>query len=270
MRSTKHELHAIENLAKKLAIKAGDYLSKAQSQTRVVEYKDAQDISTTADLESEHIILSGIHSIYPEHSIYSEEKGDNNVKNPYRWIIDPLDGTKEFVRGIPQFNVSIAVEYNDQLVVAVIYRPSDHALYSAIAGEGSYLNGKRINVASTKSLKEAFVYCYLPSYFRNPKEYKESWAQLGKVGEIAYRIRSFADENAILCWLAQGGHEAYINLSNPPKWHDIAPGLLIAQEAGAYIPNQAISQIRQGTCNSIIIANQATIWQEIKQIIDKE
>lgn len=270
MHLTKNELEKIAKLAKNLAITAGNRLLEIQSTVKVVKQKDRQDISTTADLASEDIIISGIKNTFPDHRIYSEEHGDNNNFSAYQWIIDPLDGTKEFIRGIPEFNVSIAVEYENKLIVSVVYRPSDHTIYSAYLGNGAYLDNERIVVSNTKHLEDSFVYCYLPSAFRNPERYTDAWNKIGEIGKRVYRLRSFADENTMLCWLAQGGHEAYINLSNPPKWHDIAPGLLIAQEAGAYIPNQTVSQIRQGTCNSIIIANHATICQEIKQIIDEE
>lgn len=270
MHLTKNELEKIVNLAKNLVITAGNRLLEIQSTVKVVKQKDRQDISTTADLASEDIILSGIKNTFPDHQIYSEEQGDNNNLSAYRWIIDPLDGTKEFIRGIPEFNVSIAVEYKNQLVASVVYRPSDHTVYSASLGNGAYLNGEKIFVSNTRHLKDSFVYCYLPSYYRNPNLYKKSWGKLGEIGKSVYRIRSFADENTILCWLAQGGHEAYINISNPPKWHDIAPGLFIAKEAGAYISEGVINEIKEGNCNSIIIANQATICQEIDSILNKE
>jgi fructose-1,6-bisphosphatase/inositol monophosphatase family enzyme len=109
----------------------------------------------------------------------------------------------------------------------------------------------------------------MPSFFRNPKNYKESWDRLGKLGESVYRLRSLADENTMLCWLAQGGHEAYVNISNPPKWYDVAPGLFIAKEAGAYIPEIDMENIKNGACNSIIITNQDTIYHQIKSIVHR-
>ncbi|MBP9670109.1 inositol monophosphatase [Candidatus Woesebacteria bacterium] len=257
------EPNKIRELAEQLAVSAGEYLVKVQGSAKVAKQKDRQDICTNADLGSEDIIIRGIHEKYPSHNIYSEEAGNQNLDSEYYWIIDPLDGTKEYVRGIPQFNVSIAVEYKGDLIVGVVYRPSDNSLYSASIGEGAFLNEKKIYVSTIAKLEDSFVYCYLPSSFRNPERYIEAWNRLGKIGKRVYRLRSFADENTILCWLAQGGHEAYINLSNPPKWHDLAPGLFIAKEAGAYITHKMIDEIKNRTRNSIIIANNDTIWREL-------
>jgi myo-inositol-1(or 4)-monophosphatase len=261
------EYQALRALAETLARQAGEYVLQTQAQAAVTQQKDALDIATTTDLGSEKIIIEGIRKKFPDHSIYSEEAGESaHAKSKYRWIIDPLDGTKEYVRGIPQFNVSIAVEYEGVLVVAAIYRPTDQTLYSASLGEGAFRNGSKITVSNVDTLSKSFVYCYLPSYQRNAEDYTDSWDKLGSIGKQCYRLRSFADENTALCWLAQGGHEAYINLNNPPKWHDIAPGLFIALQAGAYIPSKLIEAIKKQEKCSIIVANNATIWQAISNL----
>jgi myo-inositol-1(or 4)-monophosphatase len=264
-----NEYKEIRETAARLAKKAGDYVVAVKGDIQITKQKDLVDICTTADLGSEKILIDGIKEKYPEHSIYSEEAGQDNSASEYRWIIDPIDGTKEYIRAIPLFNISIAIEHKGSLVAAVVYRPTDNSLYSASFGDGAYLNGQKISVSSVNDLSKAFVYTYMPSFFRNPKIYKESWDRLGKLGESVYRLRSLADENTMLCWLAQGGHEAYINISNPPKWYDVAPGLFIAKEAGAYIPEMDMENIKKGACNSIIITNQDTIYDQIKSIIHR-
>ncbi len=256
----------IRAVAEQLSESAGEYLVDVQGKVKIAQHKDRQDICTSADLGSEDIIIRGIRTKFPDHSVYSEEAGDLSKDSEYKWIIDPLDGTKEYIRGIPQFNVSIAVEYLGELVVGVVYRPSDNSLYSASLGEGAFLNGKNISVSTITTLEDSFVYCYLPSAFRNPERYIDAWNRIGEIGKRVYRLRSFADENTMLCWLAQGGHEAYINLSNSPRWYDIAPGLFIAKEAGAHITAEMIDGIKNGTCSSIIIANNDTIWRELNNI----
>ena len=266
MPSTNDEYHKIKKLAESLAKEAGLYVLRIQKSSNVVKHKDNQDICTTADLGSEKIILDGIRSKFPSHSILSEEAGLSKEKSNFRWIIDPLDGTKEYVRDIPQFNVSIAVEHNGELVVAAIYRPTDDTIYSASLDEGAYKNGVKIHVSNVSTLEDSFIYSYLPSYKRNPRDYDTSWNQLKVVGKNCYRLRSFADENTALCWLAQGGHEGYINLGNPPKWHDIAPGLFIAKSAGAYIPENLIEKIKNQEKCSIIITNNKLNWDKINKL----
>jgi len=258
----------IRQLAEQLVIKAGKTLQKMQFSTTIVVQKDRQDISTTADIASERYIVEGIRSVYPDHQIQSEELGlSGNSSSGYLWIIDPLDGTKEYVRKIPMYNVAIAVEKDSQLIAAAIYRPYESNLYSASHNDGAYLNGQKIHVSEVNDLKNSFAYCYLPSYQRHPEHYDNSWNQLSNLGKNLYRLRSTADENTALCWLAQGGHEAYLNLSNPPKWHDIAPGILIAREAGAHMSHEEIIKIRHEKPGSLIIANNITIYKQISKIL---
>lgn len=260
----------IKKHAMQLATKAGKFVLSAQNNAIVTKQKDLQDVCTTADVGSEKIIIDGIRSKFPTHSILSEEAGLSERDSDFRWIIDPLDGTKEYVRNIPQFNISIAVEHQGKLVVSAIYRPTDDTLYSASHNEGAYKNGLRIHVTDVSTLEDSFIYCYLPSYKRNPKDYDNSWERLKSLGKSCYRLRSFADENTALCWLAQGGHEAYINLSNPPKWHDISPGLFISLEAGAYIPDDLIVKIKNQEKCSIIVSNNKKTWDIINNLIQEK
>lgn len=251
-------LSELKTFSEKLARSAGKILLDQQKRARIVKYKDVQDIATTADLASEKYIIGEIIKKYPDHSILSEEQGETDKKSDFEWIIDPLDGTKEYLRDIPLYNVSIALEYKGELVVAALFRPSENVLYSTAKGVGAFKNGKKIHVSSKQKLEESFVYCYLPSFKRNQEKYDWAFDKLQKIGKIAYRLRALADENTALCWLAQGGVEAYINLSNPPKKHDISTGILIAQEAGAIIDTQT---------HPVVVANNKKIYNELLGII---
>lgn len=115
----------------------------------------------------------------------SSAKEDEGSK--YRWVIDPLDGTKDFIRNIPLYNVSLALELEGELVVAVVNCPADKSLYSAAKGIGSFLNGKRIKVSEKKKLNESFVCCYLPSFKRNKQGYEKSWDVLTEIGKHVYQ-----------------------------------------------------------------------------------
>jgi len=252
------EYKIYKEFAEKLALGAGKILLEYQTKFKIVNQKDIQDIATSADIASEKFIIDSLTKEFPDHSILSEEQGETDNKSDFRWIIDPLDGTKEFVRGIPLFNVSIALEYKNELVAAALYRPLENVLYSAGSGIGAFKDGKRIHVSDKTKLEESFVYCYLPSFKRNQDLYDTSFNKLKEVGKVAYRLRALADENTALCWLAQGGVEAYLNLSNPPKRHDIATGLLIAKEAGAIIDTDNYP---------VVVCNNGKIYEEIVKII---
>ncbi len=247
-----------KNFAEDLAKKAGKILLENQIKAKVVKYKDSQDIATTADLASEKFIIREISNKYPNHSILSEEQGETDKNSDFEWIIDPLDGTKEFVRNIPMWNCSIALQFKGQTVASVVYRPSEGVLFSSSLKSGSFRNGKKITVSKVKKLEEAFIYCYLPSNKRNTDKYDWAFEKLKLVGKKAYRLRAMSDENTALCWLAQGGCEAYINLCNPPKIHDIIPGLLMAKEAGAFNAENNIP---------LVVANNKSIYNQLIEII---
>ncbi len=266
---TKVDLKGFFTFTEYLAKESGKILLKEQNKVKIVKYKDRNDIATSADLASEEFITKQINKRFPEHSILSEEKGELDKGSNYRWIIDPLDGTKEYVRGIPLWNVSIGLEYKKEVIVSVVYRPYEDSLYRAAKGFGSSLNGKKIKVSDTDKLEDSFVYCYLPSYHRNRQNYAPSFQKLSEIGKIVYRLRSVADENSAMCWLAHGGIEAYINLSNPPKWHDIAPGLLVAKESGAYITDASGKQIKTGGAKSLLAANNKSVHNALLRIINE-
>ncbi|HKB88666.1 MAG TPA: inositol monophosphatase family protein [Patescibacteria group bacterium] len=252
------ELLELKSFAEKLAKDAGKILLTYQKTAKIVKYKDLQDVATTADLASEKFIIDSITKKFPTHSILSEEQGETDKNSDFEWIIDPLDGTKEYLRDIPLFNVSIALQYKEELVAAALYRPSENTLYSAAKELGAFKNGKKIKVSNKEKLEESFVYCYLPSFKRNQEKYDLAFDKLQKVGKKSYRLRALADENTALCWLAQGGIEAYLNLSNPPKKHDISTGILIAQEAGAVIDQEN---------HPVVVTNNKKIYNELAKII---
>ncbi len=264
---TKEKLEELLTFVRDLAIKTGKLLLEHQAQAQVVTIKDRQDIATTADLASEELSWQTISQAYPDHGITSEEKGSIRGTADFQWIIDPLDGTKEYVRDLPLFNSSMALEYKGQLVVAAVYRPNEQALYSAAAGLGAFKNGKKIHVSDKQELIDSFVYCYLPRYKADQdKIYDQSWDKLKKIGKKAYRLRALADENTMMCWVAQGGAEAYLNLSNIPKWHDIAPGLLIAKEAGARITNLAGQTYHSSNQPESLVVSNGLIHDELLSI----
>lgn len=257
---TQKEIKGYKSFAERLAKGAGKILLVYQKVAKVVIEKDIQDIATNADLASEKYIINKISEKYPKHSIVSEEAGENDKKSIFRWIIDPLDGTKEFVRNIPLYNVSIALEYNGETIAAAIYRPFENTLFSAGKDTGAFKNGERIGVSGTTLLKNAFVYAYLPSFLRNKLDYDWSFDKLRQIGKIAYRLRGMSDENSALCWLGMGGVEVYLNLCNPPKKHDIAPGLLIAQESGAFVDTKSFP---------VVVANNKKIYNEVTALLKK-
>lgn len=225
----------IRKILEETAHDAGKLLLELRKKTLDIRNKIGLDIVTSADTASEELILTKLSKEFPDYNILAEEKGAIDKKSEYTFIIDPLDGTKEYVRNLPLFNVAIALQHKKQTIASAIYQPANGQLFSAIKNEGSHLNGQRIVPSDTNSLAKAMVYIYLPSYHKNPKTFKRAWESLKKLNTKVFRMQSLVNVNTAGCWTAMGGFDAYINNSNPSLPWDMAAGLFVAQEAGCEI-----------------------------------
>ena len=241
--------------AEKLAVLAGRLLLDYSDEIKILKHKDRQDIAVNADYESEKLIIQAIEKDYPTHSILSEERGQIKKKSDYTWLVDPLDGTKEYVRGLPFYNVALSLQQNGKERVAVIFRPTDRQLFSALKGGGAFLNGKRIKVSSATNLLDSFVYSYLPLFKGKENDFETAWTKLISLSKRVYRLRGASDLNFSCCWVAKGACEGLIDLTDPPKPWDIRPGLFIAQEAGGKISDISGGSLSDNFKNGIIVSN---------------
>lgn len=203
------------------AKKAGKILLRMLENPRIVEFKDRQDICTTADLESEKAIIEVIEERFPAHGIVSEEAGEIKKSRGLCWYFDPLDGTKNFVRNIPMFSVSVSLADEKEIIAGAVFDPSTNRLYFAEKGKGAFLNGKKISVSKTADIEDGFAYIDSLEKKFHP------------VSKKFYRIRDFGVGSLALCYLAQGGFDVYIQDSFALQDH--GAGALVAREAGAVI-----------------------------------
>lgn len=249
------QLLELRTFAEDVILSAGNLVESYRQKAVVVQQKDIQDIATNADLASEQLIVDAIHQTFPLHGINSEERGLERENSDFVWIIDPLDGTKEFVRGIPLYNVAMILMHKREPVVAAVYCPAYKQLFSASKNCGAYLNKQQIKVSAEDRLEASFMYTYLPCTSKQ-KDKKNHWRVLENIEKFVYRLRSSSDINAGLCWLANGGFEAYfLDLGFVPEWRDIGPGLFIAQEAGARITTMNGDPVNQTVHETIIATN---------------
>ena len=151
-------MHPMLNIAIRAARAAGDSIVRQMDRVHdiPVEIKSRNDFVTEVDKTAESIIIGTIHASYPQHAILAEETGAAG-DNEYRWIIDPLDGTTNFLHGFPQFAVSIALQHKGILDQAVVYDPLRQELFTASRGQGAHLNNRRIRVSSQISLEGALL-----------------------------------------------------------------------------------------------------------------
>ena len=189
------------------------------------------DLVTIADLESEQFIIRSIKNKFPDHDIATEESKNTSNSSKYRWVIDPLDGTTNFVHNIPIFAVSLAFQVDKQTKVAAIYNPAAEKLFTARIDNGAKLNGKRINVTSTSTLSKSL----LVTGFPYKHDYK--YDMLFDIFKIFYDqtqgVRRLGAAALDLCFVAMGRFEGFYE-SGLKEW-DIAAGSLILTESGGQI-----------------------------------
>ncbi len=189
------------------------------------------DIVTHADLEAESLIVTRIREAYPDHSILAEESGLHSIpEGEYTWVIDPLDGTKNFTQHIPFFCVSIAVVRDGCPVVGVVYDPIHDEAFYAVEGAGAYLNGKPIRVSSQHDLRLMVINL---AWARNMVGDLDFGQCAIKVVEHTHYFRRLGAAALVAAYIADGRMDAAANLDLKP-W-DMAAGMLLIQEAGGVV-----------------------------------
>lgn len=224
------------NIALRAARKAGDVIARASEQIdRVqIESKGENNYVTEIDRKAEQEIIYHLQKAYPDHGFLAEESGESgNPDSPYQWIIDPIDGTTNFVRGIPHFAVSIACIFQGQIEHAVILDPIRREEFTASRGRGAQLNGRRVRVTMNPSLDGALVGTGIPFKSRSEQHIPAYMRSLEAVAKETAGIRRAGAASLDLAYVAAGRLDAFweIGLS---KW-DIAAGILLVREAGGLL-----------------------------------
>lgn len=194
-----------------------------------VEFKTPDDIVTDVDKRAEHAITERISETFPDHAILAEESGEQGSSS-HRWIIDPLDGTTNYARGITHYSVAIALEIDDQLDLGVIYLPASGDLYTAQRDNGAYKNESRISVSTESTLSNSLLAIgYSPSDIDDPA-FLENLSGLITHGRRTRHMGSAATE---LAYLASGAFDGHYGTHFFP-W-DIAAGHVLVTEAGGTV-----------------------------------
>jgi myo-inositol-1(or 4)-monophosphatase len=214
-----------------LAKKAGSFLLQGFKSTNPIrnQSKDPKYLVTKFDLESEKIIIGGIKKKYPRHNILSEEAGLIDNRSPYTWIVDPLDGTGNFTKKNPFFSISIALRYQKELILGVVYAPALDELYIAEKGKGAFLNNTPISVSSTQGLKKSSVV----SCEGSDKKIIRSVRLFQIIRPFVLDMRKLGSAAIESAWVACGRADAYIVTKINP-W-DIAAGVILVEEAGGRV-----------------------------------
>lgn len=225
--------------------------------------KGGIDIVTEADKESEKTIISIIKKEFPEHQIIAEESGFHKSESNYRWIIDPLDGTFNYIRGFPEFAISIGLQKDKESIVGVIYNPITNEMYYSEKGEGAYLNKKKISVSKRDKLIESILNTGFG--YNRGEEMDAHLAVFKEVAKNSTYILSRGSAALDMASVASGKIDGYWELSIKP-W-DIAAGKLIVEEAGGKVTSGKDDNF--DVMNPICIASNGLIHNDIKNIIKK-
>jgi len=226
-------------LIKKAAIgaakEAGRILLDGMTQKLTITYKGELDLVTQMDTLSEQSIVTNIKTHFPDHQILAEEGNNHESDSPYRWVIDPLDGTTNYAHRFPCFCVSIAVEYEGSIAMGVIYDPIRKELFFAEKGKGATLNRQPLSVSSRPILKESLLVTGFAYNLRdNPNNNLNHFSRLLMKAQGIRRLGSAALD---LCYVAAGRLDGFWELNLKP-W-DTAAGFLILTEAGGSVTNFA-------------------------------
>jgi myo-inositol-1(or 4)-monophosphatase len=221
------------NIAVRAARRAGDLIARQLSQLDAVEVveKSRNEYVSGADRMAEQAIVEIIRDHFPDHAILGEEGGAQG-EHEYRWIIDPLDGTTNFLHGFPVFAVSIAVEHNGQLEHGVVYDPLRQEIFTASRGEGAQLDGRKLRVSRRLNLRHALIATGYP-YRMDEEDLDAYLSMLRAVMLECAGVRRPGAAALDLCYVAAGRVDAFWELGL--KIWDVAAGALIIREAGGRI-----------------------------------
>ena len=229
-------MHPTLNIAVKAARRAGSIITRASEDigSLTVNDKSYNDFVTEVDLASEKEIIRVLKASYPDHAFLGEETGLSHQADNI-WIIDPLDGTTNFLHGFPQYCISIALEEKGEITQAVIYDPNRNDLFTATKGQGAYLNQRRMRVSNKSKLKESILgtgfpfrdFQHLPVYLKIFEEVVRGTSGVRRPGSAALD----------LAYVAAGWFDGFFEI-NLSKW-DIAAGGLLVTEAGGIVSDFA-------------------------------
>lgn len=222
-------------IALRAARQAGEYIVRASDRLDIlaVSEKSSNDYVTEVDRSAEDIILKLLQKTYPDHGFLAEESGAKNIDSEYCWIIDPLDGTTNFIRGIPHYAVSIACQHQGKLEHAVVYNPVTREEFTASRGRGAQLNGRRIRVSARTHLDGALLGTGIPFRGHQADQLTGYLSTLGELAPEVAGIRRAGSAALDLAYVAAGRFDAFWEMGLQP-W-DMAAGLLLIQEAGGLV-----------------------------------
>lgn len=255
-------MHPTLNIAVKAARRAGNIINRSSLQLEqlAVQTKSANDFVTEVDQAAEAAIIEVLREAYPDHGILAEESGQSG-DSEYQWIIDPLDGTTNFIHGFPQYAISIALAKNEVIEQAVIFDPTRNELFTATKGRGAFLNDRRIRVSKRTRLNESLIGTGFP--FRELDNVDAYLAMFKDLTQKTAGIRRPGAASLDLAYVACGRIDGFWEMGLQP-W-DMAAGVLMIQEAGGLVSDLAGEAAYLETGN--VVAGTPKVFGQLLPII---
>nr|WP_294840316.1 inositol monophosphatase family protein [uncultured Methylotenera sp.] len=257
-------MHPMLSIAVKAAREAGRIINRASHDVGSIsiQTKDYNDFVSEVDRSAEQAIIDVLKDAYPDHGFWGEESGHDNHEADNIWIIDPLDGTTNFLHGFPQYCISIALQQKGVLTQAVIYDPVRNDLFTATKGRGAFLNDKRIRVSNRSKLQDSLIatgfpyrdFTHLDSYLGMLKDMIKKTTGIRRPGSAALD----------LAYVAVGWVDGFFEI-NLSAW-DIAAGGLIVQEAGGIVGDFEGNESWLETGN--IVAANPKVFAQMLQVLN--
>ncbi len=224
-------LTELERTAVQAGETAAEYIRRSSDKVLEIDYKGATDLVTEVDHNSEQIITDRIRTVYPHHQILAEESGWSALKSDYLWVIDPLDGTTNFVHGYPSYAVSIGIFFQRQPVVAVIVELPAGNTYTASVGKGAFCNGQSISVSRTTEMRKSLLVTGFG--YHHGRKWEKNMGLFKHLTDITQGVRRLGAAAVDLAHVASGKADGFWEYDLHP-W-DTAAGLLLVTEAGGCI-----------------------------------
>jgi myo-inositol-1(or 4)-monophosphatase len=258
----------LQNITKQVtevAAEAGDFIRQERKSFSAdrIETKGLNDLVSYVDKTAEQKIVAALQKILPEAGFITEEKTTTKVGERYNWIIDPLDGTTNFIHGLPVYSVSIALQENDRLVAGVVYEVNQDECFYASEDSPAYLNDKEIKVSSAPAISNSLLATGFPYYdFSKQQQYINLFTELMK---SCHGLRRMGSAAVDLAYTACGRFEAFYEY-NLNSW-DIAAGVVIVKQAGGHVVN--FSGGDEVINSRELLATNGKITAEMLDMIDK-
>jgi len=229
-----------------------------------VSLKGPANFVTAADRLAEETLFQELNKARPGYGFLGEESGEREgADKTHRWIVDPLDGTTNFLHGIPQFGISIGLERDGAMVAGLVYNPATDEMFTAEKGKGAFLNDQRIRVAARKSLADAVIACGMPHRGRGQLELGTK--EIGAMQHEVAGLRRFGAAALDMAWVAAGRLDGYWERNIKP-W-DIAAGLILVREAGGFVTDCDGDEDMMG--KGQIVAGNEAIQKEVVRVLQQ-